>query len=79
MAPSGGVESQQWLLLLRLVKRGVYAMLAKAPDPARSLARSERLRRPDRATLTLSRHRQDYEDDIKQIRTIIGIAAPDAR
>ncbi len=25
------------------------------------------------------RHPQDYEDDIKQIRTIIGIAAPDAR
>ncbi len=37
LAPSGGVESQQWLLLLRLVKRGVYAMLAKAPDPARPL------------------------------------------
>lgn len=29
---SGGIEAQQWLLVLRTVKRGVYALLAKDRD-----------------------------------------------
>ncbi|EOD30068.1 hypothetical protein EMIHUDRAFT_462931 [Emiliania huxleyi CCMP1516] len=31
-AGSGGVEGQQWLLVLRLVKQGVYSMLARERD-----------------------------------------------
>ena len=43
-------EEQRWLLVLRLVRQGVYAMLAT-----------------------------DYEEDVKQLRYIIGLAAPDVR
>jgi hypothetical protein len=41
---------QQWLMVLRLVRQGVYQMLAK-----------------------------DYRDDVKHIRYIIGLVAPEAR
>ena len=44
------LPEQRWLLVLRLVRRGVYALLAK-----------------------------DYEDDIKWVRYIIGLASPEAR
>ena len=47
---AASVEQQQWLLVLRLVRRGVYSMLAK-----------------------------DYEDDVKHIRYIIGLASASAR
>ena len=44
------LPEQRWLMVLRVVRQGVYALLAK-----------------------------DYEDDVKWVRYIIGLASPEAR
>jgi len=46
----GELPEQRWLMVLRVVRQGVYALLAK-----------------------------DYEDDVKWVRYIIGLASPEAR